>query len=378
VRRILLLITDLEIGGTPTVVRELAIRLARLPNVHVEVACLAAWGPVADQLTAAGVTVTALDARGANDLAAIGRLIELIHHREFDTVFSFLIHANVAAAMASLVCRRVRFIQSIQTTQPYPRWHWILQRRVHKRAEKVVVPSESTADVAHEWAKIPREKIVVIHNAIEPEEFDGLDATKPAELRSAANYGEATSTPYLAAERSSAGSAFPIGFIGRLDPIKSIPDLLQSTLLLGGSVHLHIFGEGRERAHIESEIHRLGIEKSVTLHGAIARPQDALSQIRLLVLPSKAEGFGLVLIEAMAAGVPVVATDVPGIRNVVKHEFNGLLVPHANPRELALAIDRMFRDEPLRRRLVAQAQRDVRERFSWDAIFEKYRALLQV
>jgi glycosyltransferase involved in cell wall biosynthesis len=361
VRRILLLITDLEIGGTPTVVRDLAIRLNRLADVHVEVACLAAWGPVADQLAQAGVTVTALDARGANDLAAIGRLIELIHHREFDTVFSFLIHANAAAAMASLVCRRVRFIQSIQTTQPYPRWHWILQRRVHKRAEKIVVPSESTADVAHEWAKIPREKIVVIHNAIEPEEFSAIGSEHVAQLPSAV-----------------LGTSYPIGFIGRLDPIKSIPDLLQATLLLGGSVHLHIFGEGRERAHIESEIHRLGIEQSVTLHGAIARPQDALSQIRLLVLPSKAEGFGLVLIEAMAAGVPVVATDVPGIRNVVTHEVNGLLVPHGQPRELALAIDRVIRDEPLRERLVAQAQRDVRERFSWDAIFKKYRALLEV
>jgi glycosyltransferase involved in cell wall biosynthesis len=116
----------------------------------------------------------------------------------------------------------------------------------------------------------------------------------------------------------------------------------------------------------------------VTLHGAIARPQDALAQIGVLVLPSKAEGFGLVLIEAMAAGVPVVATDVPGIRNVVKHEVNGLLVPYANPRELALAIDRMIRDKPLRQRLIENARRDVRERFSWDAIFQKYRALLQV
>jgi glycosyltransferase involved in cell wall biosynthesis len=390
VRRILLLITDLEIGGTPTVVRELAVRLNRVANVHVEVACLAKWGPVADQLTHAGVAVTALDARGANDLTAIGRLIELIHHREFDTVFSFLIHANVAAAMASLVCRRVRFIQSIQTTQPYPRWHWVLQRRIQKRAEKIVVPSESTADVAHEWANIPREKIVVIHNAVEISEFEELRANEPAELRSAANYGKEKDapSPYLAAERRSAGSpsasaststaAFPIGFIGRLDPIKSIPDLLEATLLLGGSVHLHIFGDGRERAHIESEIHRLGIDRSVTLHGTIARPQEALAQIGLLVLPSKAEGFGLVLIEAMAAGVPIVATDVAGIRNVVKNNETALLVPHGQPREMALAIDRLVRDRALRERLVNRAVHHVREHFSWDAILPKYRELLDV
>ena len=61
-RRILLLITDLEIGGTPTVVRELAVRLHRPPYVFVDVACLAKWGPVADQIQAAGISVTALGA----------------------------------------------------------------------------------------------------------------------------------------------------------------------------------------------------------------------------------------------------------------------------------------------------------------------------
>ena len=62
-RRILLLITDLQIGGTPTVVRELACRLHHPPEVQIEVACLAAWGEVADQLRAAGIPVTALGAR---------------------------------------------------------------------------------------------------------------------------------------------------------------------------------------------------------------------------------------------------------------------------------------------------------------------------
>ena len=175
-----------------------------------------------------------------------------------------------------------------------------------------------------------------------------------------------------------ATNPFPIGFIGRLDPVKSIPDLLEATLLLGGSIHLHIFGEGRERPHLEAEIRRLNIARSVTLHGAVARPQDALSKIGLLVLPSKAEGFGLVLIEAMASRVPVVATDVPGIRNVVTHEQTGLLVPHGSPRELALAIDRLVKDPALRELLVARAEAEVRRRFSWDAIFTKYRELLHV
>src|SRR3954452_2535309 len=93
-QRILLLLTDLEIGGTPTVVRELAIRLNDPPNVLVEVACLSKWGPIADQLRNAGIEVRALGAAGVRDLGAIRRAIKLIRERRFDTVFSFLIHAN--------------------------------------------------------------------------------------------------------------------------------------------------------------------------------------------------------------------------------------------------------------------------------------------
>src|SRR5437764_14534990 len=87
-RRILLLITDLEIGGTPTVVRELAVRLHRPPGVQVEVACLSQWGPVADQIRAAGVNVTALNGRRAADLPrVVTRLVRLIRgNPPFDTV----------------------------------------------------------------------------------------------------------------------------------------------------------------------------------------------------------------------------------------------------------------------------------------------------
>jgi glycosyltransferase involved in cell wall biosynthesis len=82
---------------------------------------------------------------------------------------------------------------------------------------------------------------------------------------------------------------------------------LHAVKKLDGLVHLHVFGDGAERGESSRRSARFGIESYVTMHGRIARPQAALMQIGLLVLPSEAEGFGMVLIEAMAAGVPVVA-----------------------------------------------------------------------
>ena len=372
-RRILLLITDLEIGGTPTVVRELATRLNAPPGVLVEVACLKGWGPVADQLRERGVRVHALCASRTLDMPRVTWLLwRLVRrgptvpmHRQagptlpyeaprlpFDTVFSFLVHANAAAALVAPLCRGTRFIQSIQTTQPKPAEHWRVQFVAKFAAERIVVPSPSVARVARQWSAVASAKLAVIPNAIDPLAFAASHAPRDAPR------------------------PFPIGFVGRLDPIKRIPDLLRSVAMLDGLVELHVFGTGSERGRIEAEVARLNIADRVWLHGAVARPQDAMDRIGTLVLPSSAEGFGLVLIEAMAAGVPVVATDVDGIRDVVRDRETGLLVPPAQPEALAAAIRRLVSDVALRERLVAAAHADVRARFTWDVVLPQYRRLL--
>ncbi len=350
-RRILFLITDLEIGGTPTVVRELTVRLIRLPGVSVEVACLSGWGPVADQLKACGVCVTALQARGITDIGVFPRLIAYIRSGRFDTVVSFLIHANMAAAIARSAVEGVRWIQSIQTTQPHPRWHWSLQRIAQLACEKVVVPSASVASAAQRWAGIGRRKLVVIPNAIDLNEWS-------------------QATPDIAGR-------FPIVFIGRLDPIKDVPTLVRAMAKLPGA-RLDIYGEGSDRPRIEAEISQLKLNDSIMLHGAIVRSQAVLQRAGMLILPSLAEGFGLVLIEAMASGVPVVATDVAGIRDVVRNGQTGLLCPARNPDALAAATQSIINDADLRQRLVTAARSDVAARFTWSKVLEQYCRLLQI
>jgi len=358
VRRILLLITDLQIGGTPTVVRELAIRLHEPGTVEIEVACLASAGPVVDQLRAAGVHVTTLGADSAlNVIGATSRLVTLIRQRHYDTVLSFLVHANTVAAIASRFCRRTRFIQSIQTTQPRPRWHWLMQSLAQHAADRIIVPTESTARVAMDRAHVPARKLAVIPNAIDVDSFE----RSPVPLESPRPY--------------------PVGFIGRLDAVKRVPMLVQQLHAMRQTfpatpVHLHIFGEGDQRWPIAAEIERLHLKRDVTMHGAVASPQIALKQIGVLVLPSIAEGFGLVLIEAMAAGVPVVATNVPGIRDVVRHEQTGLLVDPNDTMALAFAVMRVIEDAELRTRLIEAGLREVRERFGWSRVIEQYRAAL--
>jgi glycosyltransferase involved in cell wall biosynthesis len=357
-RRILLLITDLEIGGTPTVVRELALRL-RNDDVRVDVACLKGFGPVATQLTKAGVHVKGFSASSVIDLpSVVGELRQHVVDRQIDTVVSFLVHPNAIAALASRKLPGVRWIQSIQTTQPTPRWHWFAQRIAQFAAEKVVVPSPSVAQVAQDWADVPERKIVIIPNAI--------DLPRPS------------GTGYQPVDHGLVAHATNrVGFIGRLDPVKRIPDLLAAVAKLP-AVSLDLWGEGSYRPVVEATIARLGLADRVKLHGAIASPHEALQQMDVLVLPSEAEGFGLVLIEAMAAGVPVVATNVAGIRDVVRDQQTGLLVPARDPAALAHAIEQVLSDSSLRSRLTEAGRREVQAKYTWDRVLPIYRLLLGI
>jgi glycosyltransferase involved in cell wall biosynthesis len=348
-----LLITDLEIGGTPAVVRELAVRLHHPPEVVVEVACLARRGPVAGQLEDRGIAVRTLNASGSRDFSLFNRFLKLLRAERYDTVFSFLLHANLVAASAWLRAPGVRFIQSIQTTQPNPRWHWVVQRIIHRAAREIVVPSPSVASCAEDRSGIPAEKIVIIPNAVDPAEFRELAARNTFTVEHPTR----------------------VGFIGRLDPVKRIGDLIRALGILGSDARLDLYGTGAERAQLEELVQSLQMNDRIHFHGAIPRPHKALANMDVLVLPSEAEGFGLVLIEAMAAGVPVVATRAPGIRDVVQDGLTGLLVPIGAPEKLAEAIRKATEDLALRRRLILNGKAQVQEKFTLEMVLPMYRKL---
>ena len=298
-RRILLLITDLEIGGTPTVVREVGTRLHEPERgVHVEVACLAEWGPVADQISAAGVTVTALDARGGRELLrTTRRLRELVREHRIDTVFSFLVHANVVAALASRKLGGVRFLQSIQTIQPRPRWHWLAQRWAQRHAERIVVPSSAIVNAAAKRSGIAPSKFVVIPNAVDASAFPRVEVF--------------------------AGPRIRAGYLGRLDPAKNPGMLIRAfEYACMEEAELHYFGDGPQRASLDRtdawwKLNMPEVAGRVFFHGAVQRPQDALARMDILWMPSHVEGFGLVLIEAMACGLPVIACKAHGPAAIV-------------------------------------------------------------
>ena len=149
--------------------------------------------------------------------------------------------------------------------------------------------------------------------------------------------------------------------VGRLQRPKDPLTLVRAFGRLRASFSAVIVGEGPDRPRLETEIRRLGLERAVVLAGDTRDVADMLARADIFVLSSTSEGLPLSILEAMVAGLPVVASSVGGVPEAVEEGETGLLVPPRDPVRLAAALERLLVDPALRRRLGANG-RDPRSR----------------
>lgn len=209
-----------------------------------------------------------------------------------------------------------------EDTEPRPETerYYLGLARVKEYIHTFTAVSRASADHLQRYIGADRQ-VVVIPNMVEPPSV--LDST------------------------GALHQPFVVGFIGRLDPPKNVGMLLMAAKhFLGDDVRLSLFGDGSLRETLEAQALALGIVDKVHFAGAFVREQlpQVMAQIDLLVLPSLWEGFGVVLVEAMAYGKPCVATAVGGIPEVVVDGVTGFLVPPDEPLALAEAVTCLHRD----------------------------------
>ncbi len=167
-------------------------------------------------------------------------------------------------------------------------------------------------------------------------------------------------------------------FLGRILPHKGLHHLIEG---LPPEVQLHVIGPATDAVYLE-HLQSLGKGKDVQFHGALSDEQiiDRLGRAMVLVHPTPVdengsarthELFGLALVEAMARGCPVIASDAASLPEIVKHEDNGLLVPANRPEAIREAILRLRRDMDLWSRLALGARRTVEQRFTWDQVVDR-------
>ena len=303
-----------------------------------------------------------------------GRLWELasfLRASRPDIVMPFLSYFITAMAVRLAgVPSRVVFNQGTPTTgflddadfawqKPWRRRVFAaLTRMFYARADAVVVTSQGVADDLVANYKVPRSKIRVLHN---PVDLDAIDAAAAAPIEGG----------HLAQDHPVVAAA------GRLAGVKNYPLLLDAIAELSSEtpVHAWILGDGAERAGLEQHVAQRGLERLVRFLGFQQNPWRFIARADVFVLTSTYEGFGNVLIEAMACGTPVVATRSPGTVEIIEHGANGLLVDH-EPHAVARAIATLMADRPLRDRLVARARENVRH-YDVGQVAMRYEKLFQ-
>jgi glycosyltransferase involved in cell wall biosynthesis len=343
--RVLLAITDSHIGGTERVVSLLARNLDR-SRYEPAVLSVKPAGDMAREVAAAGIEVVSLDLdsggwRGALLVPGlIRRTEEIIRAGGFGLVHSFLFAANLIGRFAA---RRagvpnISSIRAEETSRP----RLLVERATRSRVDRYLVPSEYIAADASRRAGIPRSVIVVVANAVVPPSGRGF------RLRPLLGVG-----PGLRLT----------GFVGRLHRQKGVDTLLKAWAYLppDGRGVLVMIGDGPERASLERLAASLGVTESVRFPGWMKGARDLLGELDLFVLPSRYEGTPNGILEAMAAGVPVIAAAVSGVPEMVEDGVTGRLVPPDDPVALAAALAGSRGDEETRM-MVAAARRRVLER----------------
>lgn len=213
-------------------------------------------------------------------------------------------------------------------------------RLIGRQASTIIAVSQAVADSLVALGAPPA-KLRVIPNGIDTDHFAHL--------------------PTRTAARQSLGipaEPYAIGCIARLSPEKGVDIFTQTAALLPDITFL-IAGDGPQRSTLQATL-----SPNAHLLGRIPDTRALLAAVSILVIPSRSEGQGLVALEAMAAGVPLIATRVGGLAEMLTDNQTALLIPPAGPNALAHAIVRLRNDPALQARITANAARLVRERYA--------------
>ncbi|HAM52023.1 MAG TPA: hypothetical protein DCP92_15540 [Nitrospiraceae bacterium] len=235
---------------------------------------------------------------------------------------------------------------------------------INKDVDKVIAVSSAVKNALIE-SGVSREKVEVIYNSIDQERFNPDVVNRDAVRK----------------ELGIESGTIVVGTAGKLNPGKGVFDLLCAVHSLTGkhsAVKLIFVGDGPERKELQGEAERLSMQDRVIFTGVRNDVERMYAAMDIFVLPSSCqEAFGMVLIEAMAMGKPVIATAVGGIPEVVDNEVNGILVPPQNIEALAHAISRYMDDHEFAGRIALEGRKSVEYKFSDKAMGDHFERVLQ-
>ena len=313
-------------------------------------------GPLVPRYTALGLPLIPVPIRGFlhSSFVRSGRVLATeLRLRQIQILHSHDIYSNIFAIPWGLLARTPVLIAS-------KRWHKAVPSRLHRTANRLATRSATrvlanslfVARTLAEEDGVAADRIQVIPNFLTPDAFaPGARADRDA----------------LYARLGIPRTAIVVGVVARLSPIKGQEVAIDAFARLAAGrpdTHLLLIGEGPSRESLEAQVRALRLDTRVHFAGRLAGPGNLHDYLDISVLPSLSEGSPNALIEAMAAGRPVVASAVGGVPDAIEHDVTGLLVSPGDPERLAGALTRLLERPDLAARLGGLAREAARSSYS--------------
>ena len=366
-RRIALVTATLDRAGTE---KQLTLLATGLPREEFEIHVLALMrgGPYEAVLRAAGIPVTIIGQRGRFDPLAFWRAIQWLKRLTPDLVHTWGPMANTTGRAAALAAKVRRLVADERCINPQKSGlQWQIDRWLAQHTARIVAVSADVRDFCVAGG-LTADKFVVISNGVPQANGEPNSPTGSApQIRTS-----------LLAELSLPTDARFIATVGPLYLHKRIKDVIWAADLLKvirDDVHLLILGDGPHRHALMHYRDQVEIRDRVHFLGHRDDAAAILEHCDLLWLASAYEGQPNSVMEALAAGVPVVATDIPGVRELVTNGQQGFLVPVGDRAALARYANKLLDDAELRTSLGTAGRERMQREFSAAAMVERYAAL---
>ncbi|MBF0444521.1 MAG: TIGR03088 family PEP-CTERM/XrtA system glycosyltransferase [Magnetococcales bacterium] len=368
------LLYRLDVGGLETVVVNLINHLPKDEFRHVVISLTECSG-FKERITAANVSFYQLNKKAGKDLMVWWRLWKLLRQLKPD-----ILHTCNLAALEGVIPARLAgvpvVIHAEHGRDSYDidgsnKKYLLLRRLLIPFVDHVVAVSEDLAGWLENSVKISPDKIKLIIN--------GIESTLPPRSKDRRLPLSNPPTPLFATP-----DTFIIGTVGRLWPVKDQSNLLKAFASLlslagenGNRLRLVMVGDGPQRTELEELAGKLGIQEKLWISGWRKDVGELLRGMDLFALPSQAEGTPLTIIEAMAAALPVVATNVGGVANLVIEGKTGSLVAPQNHQDLAQALFSYVNDPNLGLQQGLAGRELYLQKFTLEQMVHQYKSLFR-
>jgi glycosyltransferase involved in cell wall biosynthesis len=322
-------------------------------------------GEIGKEIEDSGIEVFSLHKlKHRFDWTIVKDIYNLIETRNVKIVRTHQYHANLYGRLAAWLAKVPCIVASVHNV-------YTVDRKIHRRimnkflsrcSDKVVAVSETVKRDVLTYDGLAEDKVKVIYNGIDTDRFLNL------------NGGLIRSKLDISSE------APVVGTIGRLTLQKGQKYLIDAVSTLREKfpqIVLLIVGDGPLRGELENYIRTLGIDRNIILLGTRRDIPPLLSAMDIFVLPSLWEGLGTALIEAMAAGKPIIATDIPAIREIINSEKVGILVPAKDSKAIASSVELLLDNKTLAETIGNSAKKRAFSHFNLDNTVQRYTSLFE-